>query len=103
MLLKRLLNKKSADTLLCARLLFYRIGLNVKKLSAATASAAIVTATTAIICADTISAAATAADQNDDENEPDAGIVFKAHGKRSPHFVDSEPSYAFGQQMAAWP
>ena len=48
-------------------------------------------------------AAAAAADQNDNDDEPDAGIVFKAHGKRSPHFVDSEPSYAFGQQMAAWP
>lgn len=71
------------------------------------ATVAVVVATAVVVAAAAtvrmVAAAATAADQNDDENEPDAGIVFKAHGKRSPHFVDSEPSYAFGQQMAAWP
>ena len=39
-------------------------------------------------------AAAAAADQNDDNDEPQAGVVFKAHERRSPHFFESELSYA---------
>jgi hypothetical protein len=63
---------KTADTLLCARLLFCKNCYEIfRNLLAATASAAIVTATAAaIICADTISATATADEKKYDYNPP---------------------------------
>ena len=66
--------------------------------SCRSAAAGVVPAATVVVAAARAAggrgAAAAAADQNDDNDEPQAGVLFKAHERRSPHFFESELSYA---------